>query len=595
MKKLISIALSMALLMSSMFCLTVSADEDSPTTGSITLTKYDSSKDILTEGGKAVGGTSVEGAIFSAYKVLDLNGSAEDRNYTINSAFKADDGTKAFELKDVIYKTDSDGNATNGALSYGTTTALEKQISDMQRWIKDKSVPATAVKTTNQNGVATFEELSFGVYLIVETSAPDGYVINTDSFLAAVPEWNNSTQEWNCDVKAIPKNQSIQVSKELTKSGSTTEKAKSDSYSIGDTIRYTITATIPNYGMSAENSNKTVTQNLLATDDGVTKYNALNLIFEDTFSTGLTFNSGSLTVTADGTELTKGDTLKEGYKTGLSSTPVLGAGDYTASIEGQKLTVTVSWAALDSYQGKDIVLTYNATLNENAAVGTANTNTVTYKYKNSPNATDPQTKTDADNVYTYQFDLTKTFNGLSATDAGVDPKSVIFEFYNGDGSYINLIRTADGEYTVWNGSTTGKTTTDISPKADGTISIKGLKAGQYLLQETNSTDGYTKIIQPIQIWVYEVEESDALTARVKAHTMKYDEAAQQYVEDTDTDLAVGDSKIGVFALTVNNSKAQFNLPITGGIGLLLFTAGGGAVMVLAVILLTYSKRKKSEK
>ena len=53
-------------------------------------------------------------------------------------------------------------------------------------------------------------------------------------------------------------------------------------------------------------------------------------------------------------------------------------------------------------------------------------------------------------------------------------------------------------------------------------------------------------------------------------------------------------KTGYLALTVKNSKG-FDLPLTGGMGTILFTAGGIVLVAGAVVLLLVANKKKSRR
>lgn len=637
MKKLVAIALSMMLLVSSIFCITASAAEptdiDTTKTGTLTLTKYD---------GKKEDNKPVKDATFTAYRILDIvKGSDGKVTYEVNSDFNGQ-----VNLNDVNYSSNvTDGTATTGAISYGTTTKLEAQISKLEAYAKNKTdftqTPATA--TTNDNGVATFENLALGVYLVVETTVPNGYVISTQSFLSAIPTWQENKDdaaqgEWNYAVEAQPKNQSIKVEKTF-KSADLDTQTRSDSYVTGSTIPYIITAPVPNYGQSTDDPTKTLTQYLLTVEQendvaklkdekGVEKFNNLQLVFEDTLSKGLTLDESSLKVKIDGEEndlvkVTEGKTLKA-KKFENDTVTDTGDADYTVTMEevkdaennviGHKFTVTVSWSALDAAQGKNIVLTYNAQLNKDAVVGSANTNDVTYSFSNNPKLAikDAETQTDPtrpedppkdhNDVYTYQLDLTKKLNNKAPEEIDISAANVTFQLLDKDGNTINVIKEKDGVYTIWNDNndTQTETTTNLNPKANGKLSIKGFAAGQYQLKETASVDGYTLLTSPIDIYVYEVNDATGdntkLTAKVSAHTMKYDKDSDTYVEDTETELAADNQEnaatVGHFLLTVNNAKNQFNLPVTGGAGLLLFTIGGGITMVLGIVFFLHSQKRK---
>lgn len=555
---------------------------DGNRTGTITLTKYDSAK-----GGKEEEAVVPE-AEFSAYRIIGY----EDGKYTVV------DG-KGYE--------DTIGGAAGAVVgtgtSFGSTDALEAKISALQNKINENKTGADATAVTGANGVATFANLPLGVYLIQETSVPDGYTISSQAFLVSVPQWDNDSNEWEYEITAYPKDEGISVDKKMGEGADKT----SDSYSIGDTIPYTVTATIPNYGnVNGSNPVKKVTAALLENEE-YDKYNDLNVTFTDTLSKGLTLNMESADdlvvaiLNADGTSVTSKPSLTgtvaantdELKKMGDDGT-ITGTYDYVITkakkADGTtEMTVTFSWCALDSYQGgndqsKKLQLTYSARLNEEAVSAVPNTNDVIYTFKNDPQQdvgspktelTPPDTKT-----YTYQMDLTKLFNGKEPGKAGVtDLSDVTFKLYTGDSvadSSLLSVLGSDGSYTI---CTDANTNTDIKDAQTelhldkgGKLSVTGLKEGTYTLKETKSIKEYTLLTAPITFVVEEVKDDQGeVIGTVKAKMGETWLTSEQGNTD------------GKFALTVNNLKKQFNLPLTGGQGLWMFTIAGGILMAAAII------------
>ncbi|MGN1202714.1 MAG: SpaH/EbpB family LPXTG-anchored major pilin, partial [Eubacterium sp.] len=271
MKKFASAAtavLLVALLTVSCFVTAFAATEvDTAQKGSIKLTKYDS-EDVDNR-------EPVSGAEFSVYRILDFDG----KTYTVNNDFAGQ-----VDVSDLV---NTDASQT-GTLSYGSTTELEAQISKLQNHITTAPVTATAKGTTGNDGVVTLENLDLGVYLVQETKVPAGYMVTTQAFLVALPTWDQENDTWVYAVEATPKNETLQVEKQITDGNQNTpDGTADDSYSIGDTVPYTVTAKIPNYGNASDDPTVTVTKNLLLQDTlGVDAYNALNLVFTNTLTKG---------------------------------------------------------------------------------------------------------------------------------------------------------------------------------------------------------------------------------------------------------------------------------------------------------------------
>ena len=663
MKKLVSTAsailLSVIMVLSCM--VTVSAaTEVTGTSGSIKLTKYDSATVQKDENDKVTSGTPVQGATFSAYRILDFDG----KTYTVNNNFK-----DQVVVSDIVNTSASQA----GTLSYGSTTELEAQITKLQNHIQTSNVAATQSGETGADGQVTLSDLPLGVYLVQETSVPAGYTVTTQAFLVAIPQWNQDTETWQYEITATPKDELLQVDKQMKdENQGTTDGTKDDSYSIGDTIPYVVTVKIPDYGMSGDDITIKATDNLLIDNDNgdktakIAKYNGLNLKFTDELTKGLTLDLSSLEIKVIGAgeggadvPLAKGAvlgnladfTLSTDGKSVASKTVVTGGNDYTAkeeeatksvkvgeetkTINVTKMTIDIAWASLDKYQGKTIQLTYNAQLNENAVVGSANQNDVTYEFTNDPQQVmeNPKTTTtDTDKVYTYQMDLTKKFDGATADGTAINASTVEFELTVTDTDDTNTETAkklsfigSNGDYTVWNGAVVGNqaykltdvtkneegtwtanegaiavdtVVTTLNPNSTGSLTVKGLEAGTYELKETKSLEGYTILTEPVTILVEEVKEGTpaVVTQKVSAYTIAFaSKDAEGNITTTNKDILANEADTGIFSITVNNAKNQFNLPITGGLGLWMFTIGGGIVMAGAIIFFSVIRKKKSNK
>ena len=95
---------------------------------------------------------------------------------------------------------------------------------------------------------------------------------------------------------------------------------------------------------------------------------------------------------------------------------------------------------------------------------------------------------------------------------------------------------------------------------------------------------------------YNADYKAAQDAYISAHPRdgSYDDDPdyphREYNHDTPEKLDTG-----IFALTVNNPKSQFELPTTGGMGILLFTLGGAVVLAAAIVIFTLARKKKDRK
>lgn len=749
MKKFASI-LTAAMLLASMLVCSVPAGAATSTSidatqkGSVTLHKYDSSKHTSGENG-VTGGSPVEGAGFSFYEILSYDGSGYKLTELATNAINAynttqTDDSKKYDLDKVIdsivvTKTEADPDVAgdDGYASYGSTDTLENLIAIFQTYISKNNVGPTKQEiATDKNGTATASELDLGVYMVVETTVPNGYIASTSSFLVTVPQWDN-TEKWQYNVNAFPKDEPYDTTVDKTIFDGS-KKVDTDSLAIGDTVTYNVDGKVPNYGKSkasyqveknvtdatdfvngkyytkgADGKYTRATEYVAGTTyyaynkDGyqvnltnntaiVTKetYDVLPFVFEDKLSDGLTY-ANNLEIKVSG----KSDALKQDTNAKLANGKVTwstggDAGDYYVEYNSteNKLKVIVKWDSLDNYQGNKITFSYNAVINDKAVVTNGNDNTATITVANNPatytgdytltDETQYTSSTDTATVYTYELDLTKTFNGRTATEAAVNASAVKFKLAEGnteDDEDLYFLNTADGKYTLWKGVTkvedgktyavvdkigtdgkvvTGETayatgaqatsvlTTELAVGRDGTLNIKGLDNKTYYVTETATVDGYSVLAQSVPVKVsdvaltttntttyypfvaYSTEDFDPNQTYYTKNGDKYTEIDPSdlsrcisndsevkvvYYEETKTTTGNASSTVeaeidggqelvtegGIVKLGVNNSKNQFNLPLTGALGLWMFTIAGGVVMAAAIIFFSVLRKKKAKK
>ena len=172
-------------------------------------------------------------------------------------------------------------------------------------------------------------------------------------------------------------------------------------------------------------------------------------------STGLTFNSGSLKVTANDVVTT----------------------DYTLTPTTNGFTLVLPETYVSTLtKGTTIMVTYNATLNKDAVIdGDGNTNEVKLGYGNHQNTVPSKVTTKS-----YQFDLVKVDGTTNKLLDGAE-----FELADGE-TKLSFVKDANGNYRV---ATTGEkgTTTTITVK-NGKVNIYGLAGKTYTLTETKAPD-----------------------------------------------------------------------------------------------------------
>ncbi|MEY8411311.1 isopeptide-forming domain-containing fimbrial protein [Lachnospiraceae bacterium 62-26] len=378
------------------------------------------------------------------------------------------------------------------------------------------------------------------------------------------------------------------------------DKVTTNEASIGDEVNYEITGTMPS---------------------NIADYKTYYYMFTDTLSKGLTYKENTIKVTVNGVDVTK-----YFYK---------GVGDYNettgTTIEVRILDIkalSLVAGVNDITKDTKVVLTYTATLNENAVIaGDGNPNDVKLSYSNDPNNSGDGSTTPPENpdkpvpehptgetpkveVVTYTTELTilktdedhKFLPGVefTLTGEGVNIVLVTEETFteDADGEYWKLTNdtytttppTIAGDETdnsadyadvnkkykkttsvVAKGN--GKTETDVvgTVQADGTVTFKGLGAGTYTITETKTLPGYNTI-EPIKF------------------TLTFDAETKTFASDNDK-VTVGEDNM--LDTSIVNQKGSL-LPSTGGIGTTIFYIVGAVLVIGAGIILVTKKRMSNE-
>ena len=431
---------------------------------------------------------------------ITISNTVKDETYTIYRMFKLDSYNAESNTYSYTVESDWEGFFKTGAgrnyitldgQNHPTWTAADENDSTTVAafakaalaWAADKKISGT--KETATGDTVTFSNLDLGYYLV-------------DSSLGALCGLNTT----NPDVTITEKNGQPTIEKQV-KNGDTwgtTNDAK-----IGDTVEYKVEIKVA---------------------DGAQKYTVT-----DTMSKGLTFNSVSLKVAANGT--------------------TAAASDYTLTPTTNGFTLVLPETYVSTLtKGTTIMVTYNATLNKDAVIdGDGNTNEVTLGYGNHQNTVPSKVTTKS-----YQFDLVKVDGTTNKLLDGAE-----FELADGE-TKLSFVKDANGNYRV---ATTGEkgTTTTITVK-NGKVNIYGLAGKTYTLTETKAPDGYNKLVTPETV---NLTDGSKASATIESET---------YVDG---------------GVVVKNNAGTV-LPSTGGMGTTLFYVIGGGLMVAAVVLLVTKKR-----
>lgn len=312
------------------------------------------------------------------------------------------------------------------------------------------------------------------------------------------------------DIEIRDKNEAPEIEKTVDDKDGTVE--------VGQKLTYTITSKVPS-----------------------TKgYTAFTYQVTDTMTNGLTFNK-DVKVTIDGVDVTANATITNNENGFVASINMM---NYQDQID------------------KPVVITYTATVNENAIQSDKETNTATLKYSNNP--------------------AVKDSYGESSKEVDVFSFNIVIDKYAADNKDTKLegakfvLKNAENKYYKYNANTKAVTwvdnkadATEVTTDENGVARFDGLQAGIYKLEETAAPAGYNQLTKDITIVLN------------KDGTATINDAAS--TPGADHSLTAG----------VANSTGTM-LPETGGIGTAIFVALGALAVICAGVFLVTNKRMSKE-
>jgi len=555
-KKFAAAALAAAIVMSSMSVMAFAAEAS---TGSVTITKYEGSsqgyEELETNYGaeqSSVTGEKLNDVKFAYIEVGDrVQVDVEDSTNKITTTEMLYKLTDAAVTALELTTADVTENGTNYYRMATLDTAIQKHKNAAIDLVKKTT--ENHAKLTKDDGTVKFTDLSLEkLYLFAETDASAAKKVSDGSAVAvtkvSVPffvslPFTDASGKSVTDIYAYPKNSTgnVNIDKEIESVGTTPITGKQANANIGDEITYKVTYSVP------------------VPENGLTE-----LKIVDTMDKGLTFTNEASNITVINDKGAEGSEKKLIYDK-----------EYKVTLDTEKNKVTIDFEKyLDSLQKnstEEFTITYKVKLNESAVLGQAgNKNKVELVYKND-GETESKTKTPDKEVkvFTYGIDLTKQGEG------GAKLSGVEFKLTDGTNE-INVLKSGDAYYP----SNDTKASSTVTTDNNGEIHIRGLKLGTYKLKETKTNAGYVLLKKPVEI---KIMEDNATTTPGAAKAM----VGSNKVTMTDDN----GSLTAKVPLTVVNSKG-FDLPVTGGRGIALFTIAGIAIVVAAGTLLFMRKRSK---
>ena len=485
-------------------------------------------------------------------------------------------------------------DATKVAMALSKLENMAQEV-DKFNEIVGAHLTSTCAKATESQDKKTqvFEGLTAGYYLVkdVDNSLKDQQNQSYTKYLVKLVDTTTISV----------KSQAMNLHKFIAEDG---KEVKANNAAMGETVSYRL-------------------ESATSKMDGYEK--PYTYVIHDELDEGLTFNKDVVVKIGKNADLDKNEVyaaenVKVEYSTAAND-------KYSETMpevpKNGKLyiRITVNNLVENSKQDMNVLVTYSATVNNKAVIGTnPNTNTAYLEYSNNPNQSQdnniPTSTTPAEHVYPYVagFEISKVspadkllpgaqFMIKGTDDTTITKLNVIGysfkedangKYYNVNNSYTTATQDnyggkmyvaeygtieKDGPQVV--GMTSDKDEKD-GDKTVGTLRFNGLKEGTYTITEVLAPTGYKKLDKPITVkieWTAPNLKNDKTECEWK-YTVSSEE---NVVTSTETDNS--HYKI------VN--RHGLTLPFTGGEGANLLAGLGLALMAAAVAAILYIKRRQN--
>ena len=486
--------------------------------------------------------------------VIDETGNAQnvltvykqDKNY-----FVSEGNTSNNPMGFLIMRVFSNSGTPNLSPSWNNDAALRTFAQNLE----DKTFPGTSAatefttSTADNANVKTFSVP--GIWFLKDVTSP---AADKESFsLPIVTPTNIAGTDINGTVTV--KNVIPTISKHLANADGIYNNEPS--FSVGDTVYYTLETTVPYYtGYSTNRVFKikdTASSAISSVVDGTaTGVKVERLMVGDVALKAGADYSVSYAPTTD---------TDEKYTNGVDT--VIDLGKYvnqsegaTKLNEGAKVTVLVS-ATLD----------VDAKLSDPTDIkGNPNKDSLTWSH-NPNNTSDEQTIPGNEvNVYSYKFNIEKTAKDMTTKLSGakftIKAGNSYLGYENGAWKILTTTPTKDTQ----GGAEAGVFTTDT----EGVINFDGLDAGTYEIEEIVPPNDYTAVSLP--------KFNFTVSATVNANDPEGQKtitavSCAKDAKNTDSRVSVDSSTIKIW-----NAKNLTELPLTGDLGIKVFVTVGVLLM-----------------
>ncbi len=613
---------------------------DTSKTGSITIHKYDMTAakqggvnlDNFTSTGKqntaaeaALEKYAIKGVEFSYLRVGDVEQQSE--NGKIQMIYELPTA-----LQQILGLASSDAAKTEGSKTYFTSQIINDKLAQAledNTATKDKleaymGQSGTAMDETNANGVTSKDKLPLGLYLIVETKAPENVTYTTNPWFVQLPSTDSNGDDWFYDVICYPKNETgnptldKRVRNNPDQDNVTTANADklADFTSARNEYKYQSTVT----ASKAERLDYQFISKLPHITSSTTYLSTYT--FDDKMAKGMTYSKDAVIAIYENRDAADSTNVNNVDKSGAiavwksSDTDPKFTATYGKSGDDSTMKIEMTKAGLNElnkkYSDKYIMVYYTAKVNTDDSVvlgdkGNPNDVSLTWK-RTSINYYD--ILKDESIVYSYGYDLTKKFS-----DGKGDPTKVKFVVQNKSDNYYLVATGSNGVYQVTGKSATEADATQFSPSSTGKLVINGIEADEYGFTETHSDAGYSLLKKEVIVKITETKANITSTeanitgiqsksdtdstandgvpngAALKNDVTVQTTAASATVDNTKATMTKQDESNNAYVNMEITNQKQFMLPMTGGAGSYLLIIAGVVAAGCGMMILRRNKRQ----
>lgn len=492
-----------------------------------------------------------KGETYSLHMLFDATVNDDNKNIAyqgevpsaLKAFFEADDAGYISPVGEIVEK-DAEGKITGTKMTDGLKAALEA-------WAKDADVVVSEV--SNGDSDLVFTGLPYGYYVVTTThvSTDENGVVTKAAITVTSTQPDADIYDKNVNTPTVLK------------------EVEKESYSIGDTVKYTGTFDTTNY-IDLNGESKQV----------------VDYVIQDTLPEYLA-DAKVTKITIGATETDPGTVFEGDALTGLQF------GEVAVGTTTYEKAILIPWAeqaADGTYtnlyaQGAKIVVEYEAVLTSTTNINAADTNTISIRpvYVDE----DSTEKKPWDETWEDTAEIRTYAAAIKKVDESGNPLAGATFTIKG----LTVTAGEAGVYTVASYDPNSTTeSAELSTDENGKLYIIGLASDVELtVTEFKAPDGYNKLTESKKLKPQILTKEIFVTSGEKHYDEDGNLVSESSTATTSKTVEKNLSDLDVAALEIVNQKGTL-LPSTGGIGTTIFYVVGGILVVAAGILLVTKKR-----